>query len=90
MAGSAGLRTALSATSVNITICPGFDFHQLGTEGALRDFRIVGRLSAQPVSVRETEKPAKAQVGVGSNGALARHNVPMRCARTPISLASRY
>jgi hypothetical protein len=52
---------------MNITVCPGFDFRQLGTQSAFRDFRIMGSLSAQAVSVGKAEKPAKAQVGVGSS-----------------------
>ena len=54
---------------------PRLDLPKHCTHGAFRDFGVVGRLGAQPVAVGKAEKPAQAQVGVGSNGPFAGHNV---------------
>jgi hypothetical protein len=54
---------------------PRLDSRNFGAQGAFRDFRVMGRLGAQPVAVGKAEKPAQAQVGVGGNGTFTRYDV---------------
>jgi hypothetical protein len=53
-----------------LTIYPRLNLGKLRSHSAFGDFGIVSRLSAQPVSIGESKKPAETQISIGGDGAL--------------------
>ena len=68
---------------------PRLDLRQRLADYRFREFSVVFRLGAEPISLRRP-KTAKTQVRIRGDGTLARNDLADALCRTPISLATRY